>query len=68
MSASGLHTHACTQAPTCAYKDIPPPPTHTQIKSYIIAGEIAQELGETVALPEDLGFIPSTHMVAFNHL
>ena len=29
---------------------------------------MSQQLGTQAALPEDLGFIPSTHMIANNHL
>ena len=32
------------------------------------AGEIALQLKEIAALPEDLGTIPSSHMVAHNHM
>jgi hypothetical protein len=32
------------------------------------AGEMTQWLGTLSALPENLGSIPSTHMVAHNHL
>lgn len=36
------------------------------IKIKIGVGEIAQQLRELIILPEDLGSIPSTHMVAHN--
>ena len=32
------------------------------------AGEMAQRLRALVALPEDLGSIPSTHRADYNHL
>ena len=32
------------------------------------AGEVAQRLRALAALPEDLGSVPSTHMVAPDHL
>ena len=32
------------------------------------AGEMAQRLRALVALPQDLGSIPSTHRAAYNHL
>jgi hypothetical protein len=32
------------------------------------AGEMAQQLGALTALPWVLSSIPSTHMVAYNHL
>jgi len=31
-------------------------------------GEMAQWLRALVALPEDLGWVPNTHMVAHNHM
>ena len=39
-----------------------------QIKKIHQAGEMAQRLSALAALPEDPGLIPSTHMVAHNHL
>ena len=37
-------------------------------RGYVGAGEMAQWLRARIALPEDLGSVPSTHMVAHNGL
>jgi hypothetical protein len=37
-------------------------------RKYTRAGEMAQQLRALIALPKDLGLIPSNHLVVHNHL